>query len=79
MSSAVTITCEAKGIPNNLTYTWHKSGSPVTDGGKFSGANTDTLTITGIDVTEAGSYECIPMNLFGNHNTSFTLVFVRRK
>ncbi len=39
-----------------LAYQWKFNGSPLTDGGKYSGANTATLTITDVSVAEAGQY-----------------------
>ena len=78
VSSTVVLTCEAEGIPNNITYFWYKNGTnQITNGGKYSGADTEQLTITGIDVTDAGSYECHPVNVFGTVQTLSTKVNVK--
>lgn len=38
------------------TKQWAKEGSPLTDGGRISGATTDTLTITNVEAGDAGEY-----------------------
>jgi predicted extracellular nuclease len=45
-----------------LSYQWRKGGSPLSDGGNISGATTDTLTLTGIVLGDAGSYDVIVTN-----------------
>ena len=49
-----------------LSYQWLKGASPLTDGGKVSGATTGTLTITNVLAAEAGSYSVVVTNLFGS-------------
>ena len=49
-----------------LSYLWLKGVSPLTDGGKVSGAATATLTITNVLAAEAGSYAVVVTNLFGS-------------
>lgn len=48
----------ADGIPTQLYYQWYKNGEAISDVGKYSGTQTDTLTITDIDDDEEGNYTC---------------------
>lgn len=45
-----------------ISYQWFKDGMAISDTGKFTGTNTDTLRISGIDSTYAGNYYCIADN-----------------
>ncbi len=56
-----------------LTYQWFRNGLPVANGGRFSGANTTTLTISPVARngdepawTDSGSYHCVATNLCGS-------------
>ena len=40
------------------TYRWFKNGSPLADGGRISGAATDTLTIIDAELTDTDLYTC---------------------
>jgi len=42
-----------------LLYQWRKGGTPLADGGRFSGTQTDTLQITGLLGSDAGSYDVV--------------------
>ncbi len=39
-----------------ITYRWLRNGAPVANGGRISGATTDTLTITGVVAGDADNY-----------------------
>ncbi len=39
-----------------VTYQWFKDGSPLTNGGRISGATSTTLTITGATLADEGNY-----------------------
>jgi hypothetical protein len=47
------------------TYKWYLNGSPVADGGRYSGAVKATLSIKAVTVADAGEYECRG-TLYGN-------------
>ncbi|MCB1049663.1 MAG: SBBP repeat-containing protein [Acidobacteria bacterium] len=47
----------ASGSPM-LSYQWLLDGKPIIDGGNYSGATTDTLTINPVSLAEAGLYAC---------------------
>jgi subtilisin family serine protease len=47
-------------------YRWLKDGTPMTDGGKVSGAGTSALILTGVQSTDAGNYSVVVTNLHGS-------------
>ena len=48
-----------------LTYQWYKNGRPLINGGTVNGANTSTLTLSGVAATDAGSYVVVVSNPVG--------------
>ena len=62
--SSTTLQVTAEGIPSNITYVWKKDGVII------PGETSNTLTISSVGVSGIGSYECIPKNSEGTHNTS---------
>jgi len=63
--SSVELSVVAGGSPN-LAYQWKKDGSPVADGGLYSGVNTATLTITNFDVFSVGEFTVEVSNAYGD-------------
>jgi hypothetical protein len=59
--ATVNFSVVAAGTPA-LTYQWQKNGSPLSDGGIISGASTANLTLTGVDLPDAGTYTCAVTN-----------------
>ena len=60
------------------TYQWQKSGTNLPNGGKYSGATTSTLTITGVSSNEAAIYAVIVTNTAGNvtsSNATLTVIY----
>lgn len=58
----VTLTVQAStNFPNpQYTFQWlDAQGNPISDGGKYSGATTNTLTITNVSQAEAGQYTVV--------------------
>ena len=53
--STVSFIASATGTPP-LTYRWLKSGVILTNGGRFSGANSNILTITNLQSSDAAGY-----------------------
>ncbi|MCX7735503.1 MAG: immunoglobulin domain-containing protein, partial [Candidatus Kapabacteria bacterium] len=46
-------------LPNVMVYyQWMKDGAPLKDDGRLSGAKTNTLKITNVQVQDAGKYTC---------------------
>lgn len=56
----------ASGVPAELTYQWYKASTPVTDGGRVSGATTATMTITNYEIGDAGVYHVVVTNTKGS-------------
>jgi hypothetical protein len=50
---------------SSLTYVWRRGSTIITNGGKFSGATTATLTITNVAAGEEGAYTCTISNPCG--------------
>jgi uncharacterized delta-60 repeat protein len=57
-ASSVSFTAHATGN-NGFTYLWHKNGSPLSNGGRFSGVDTNTLTISGLEEGDEGGYSVV--------------------
>ena len=53
--AAVSFTVAASG--DCPSFQWSRNSSPVVDGGRFSGARATTLAITGVLLSDAGSYD----------------------
>ena len=56
-----TFTVTASGTAP-LTYYWAKNGTPLANAGNVSGANTATLTLTGVSTVDAGNYSVLVSN-----------------
>ena len=52
-STAFRVTADGVGP---LTYQWLKDGEQLSDDGRIAGTHTDTLTVTHVEVTDAGDY-----------------------
>lgn len=53
-----TVTYKVTATGENLTYQWFCAGSPLSDDEKFSGTNTNTLTVKSVYDEDAGIYDC---------------------
>ena len=67
-----TFTVAATAVPS-ATYEWKKDGLTLSDGGKISGAQTASLTITGVTSDDVGTYSCTATNVCGSDTKSATL------
>ena len=54
---------------SGLVYQWKKGASPLSNGGRISGATSAALAITGVLDGDAGTYSCFITNTGGNTNT----------
>ena len=68
----MTFTVAATAVPS-ATYEWKKDGLTLSDGGKISGAQTASLTITGVTSDDVGTYSCTATNVCGSDTKSATL------
>lgn len=55
----IELTATPIGSSGSFNYQWKFNGTPLADGGKVSGATTETLTISDITQSNAGQYTCI--------------------
>jgi uncharacterized repeat protein (TIGR03803 family) len=76
-NSAATFSVTVSSL-SALSYQWQQNGTNLVNGGKFSGATTNTLTITGVSSNEAAIYSVAVTNLAGNvasSNATLTVVY----
>ncbi len=64
-----TFTVAATG-QGTLTYQWRKGAANLANGGHYSGVTTATLTVTGADAGDLGSYLCVVSNTGGSTNSN---------
>src|SRR5690606_23838594 len=44
---------------DTISYQWRKNGTPLSNGGDFSGVNTATLTIANVEDTDEAGYDVV--------------------
>ena len=44
---------------NNLTYQWQRDGVNLTDGARYSGTTTTTLTVMNVTEEDEGNFTCV--------------------
>jgi hypothetical protein len=54
----------------SLVYLWSKGTTPLSGGGRISGAASASLTIAGVTDSDAGAYSCAITNVNGSTNTA---------
>jgi hypothetical protein len=57
-----------------ISYWWQFNNNPLTNGGRISGANTNVLTISGVQLADAGSYQLFASNTYGGPVSSSAAV-----
>lgn len=65
VGQTIALTVSASGAAP-LTYQWIKDSNTLSDGGRLSGSNAATLTITDAQLGDAGAYECLVSNPCGS-------------
>jgi hypothetical protein len=65
----------ASGSPT-LTYQWRHAGELLTDGGRISGATSDTLMIAKTGIVDSGGYQCTVTNPAGIAVTETSTILV---
>jgi hypothetical protein len=63
-TGSATLAISAWGL-GPVTYQWRRNGSPLSDGGTVSGAQTKALTISPISFADAGSYDVLVTDACG--------------
>ena len=59
-----------------LVYQWKFNGGNLANGGRISGATSNTLTITGVQPTDAGNYTLVVTNAVGAVTSSVAILAV---
>jgi hypothetical protein len=59
-----------------LSYQWHKDGTNLLDGGRFSGVTNATLIISNAQPTDSGYYSVEVSNYFGSVTSSNAILMV---
>ncbi|MBL7719854.1 MAG: T9SS type A sorting domain-containing protein, partial [Flavipsychrobacter sp.] len=66
--SGTSFTVTSTGL--NVNYAWLENGSLVTNGGVYSGANSNTLVISDVDGLDGNTYQAIAIGQCGDPDTS---------
>lgn len=66
VSAGANVSYSVAGTGTGVSYQWFKDGTPLTDGAGISGANTATLSLTGVDVLDTGVYQVAVYNDSGS-------------
>ncbi len=61
---------------NNVSFQWLKNGSPLTNNGKISGADTALLTVLNVLAADAGNYSVIVSNTAGTATSAVAALTV---
>ncbi|CAB3976996.1 B-cell receptor CD22-like [Paramuricea clavata] len=67
VGKSVTITCESNGFPEP-SYTIVHNDTEI--------SNMKTLNVSGVEWSDAGSYQCVAINKLGRHSKSYCLTVV---
>jgi hypothetical protein len=69
VGDTVNFIVSANGYPG-VAYQWQYNGGNIVNGGRFSGANGPMLTITNVQLSDAGGYRCIISNACGSRTST---------
>ncbi|MCX7879162.1 MAG: right-handed parallel beta-helix repeat-containing protein [Ignavibacteria bacterium] len=58
-TTSISITATSTVPGYNLVYQWRFNGTPITDNNKYQGTNTATLTISNLEFSDGGRYDCV--------------------
>ena len=72
--SSVSLSCPTEGsFPAVTSYVWSRNGQEITiDGSKYSTSGDGNLTISNLELNDAGTYSCSPVNALGTLNSTST-------
>jgi uncharacterized delta-60 repeat protein len=74
--TAVFTVAGSGGTP--LKYQWYKDGAPLSDSGRVSGANSDTLTLNPVQFRDAGNYTVTLSNSAGSITSAPASLHIQR-
>ena len=72
------VTASADPAGGTITYQWRVNGTDIMDDAKFSGATTDTLTISNVQESDQGNYYCNVSNDDDDTSSSTVTLDVRK-
>jgi len=75
VGSTVNFTVSAAG-QTPVSYRWKRNGVDLSDGGSISGAQSATLTLTGISPADAGTYSVVVTNTVGTATSADAILTV---
>jgi gliding motility-associated-like protein len=70
----ITFTVSASG--SNLTYQWKKDGANLSTGGTITGANSPSLNISSLSISDGGVYQCLVEGSYGDITTDASILTV---
>ncbi len=76
LTEGQTLTLSASITGLGVSYVWQKDGLNLSDGGRISGANTQTLSVSGLLAVDAGQYRLVGVNTAGTTTTAAVVVTV---
>jgi len=68
LGSNASFTVVAAG--SSLVYRWSQGATPLSNGGRISGATSNVLSISSVVDADAGSYSCLITNTGGSTNSA---------
>jgi len=75
--TSATLTVTASGTPS-LSFQWKKGATNLSNGSRISGATTASVTLSALELADAGTYTCEVTNNFGTDTSpNFVLSIVR--
>ena len=74
--TTITFTIVANG--SDLTYQWQRNGETLTDGDKYSGTTTATLTVMNVMEEDEGNFTCVVANALVSVTSSAAQLTVRK-
>ncbi len=77
VTAGQTLTLTASILGEGVAYRWQKNGVDLVDGGRISGATTQTLTLTGVTLSDGGPYRLVASNSAGSVTTAAANVTVQ--
>ncbi|HEY9173240.1 MAG TPA: hypothetical protein VI136_13225 [Verrucomicrobiae bacterium] len=76
IGGSVTFTVSAEGS-GPLGYQWYNGGTPLTDAGHVSGAQTNVLILTDVSGVDMGQYSVVVSNAYGSVTSAPAILNVR--
>lgn len=73
-----TITFMVEATGSELTYQWQRNGGNLTNGARYSGTTTATLTVMNVMEADEGSYTCVVTDGVNNDTSNAAQLTVRK-